>query len=512
MTPFKSEYLRHILRSRHTSVNPHAIDTEVALISNELKETYDGGQKRKRKDGVKVTKKMKTNIEPSVPEMSPGNKRSNQQTKEQPMSSHGKLKRVVILTVLIALLAAAIPMFVAADSHGLDPDTEFYVAKRNQDAISQISYLTSHGDKESANLIRTMIKTPQSVWIEAASPKRARQEVKRTVKRATGKGTVPVLVLYNIPFRDCAQFSAGGATTVKEYTAWIDGVAKGIGKEAAVVILEPDGLGIIPWYTNIDGNLDWCQPAEADPDTAAAERFYMLNYAVDALKAKPNVRVYLDATHSGWLNVGDASQRLFRAGVDRADGFYLNVSNYQFTANLIKYGTWVSSCLAMGSYAGCPNQYWNGGPPTGWQGTAMDNYQEWRNEPYSGDPADLAWNTVGIDARYEGSNPTTRFVVDTSRNGVGPWDPSAWAFPDPQDWCNPPDRGLGLVPTADTGNDLVDAYLWVKIPGESDGECTRGLGPSGETVDPVWDLIDPGAGDWFPEMVLDLVHYANPPL
>ena len=426
------------------------------------------------------------------------------------------LRRTLVVSTLLAVLIASTSMFALAQSptgvgSSLDPDTQFYVAKQNHGAIEQIADLTSSGDKANADLIRGMIETPQSVWFEAGTPHRVQQDVKNTVQRAAGKGTVPVLVAYNIPFRDCAQFSAGGATTVEEYTAWIDGFAVGIGEHEVVVILEPDGLGIIPWYTNIDGGLDWCQPAEADPDTAAAERFFMLNYAVDALKAQPNTHVYLDSTHSAWLNVGDATQRLARAGVDRADGFYLNVSNYQFTANSIKYGTWVSSCLAMGNFAGCPNQYWNGGPPTDWLGTAMDNYQEWRKEPYSGDPADLAWNTVGIDSRYADSNPTTRFVIDTSRNGVGPWDPPAY-YPDPQDWCNPPDRGLGLQPTADTGIPLVDAYLWVKIPGESDGECTRGLGPAGETVDPEWGLIDPPAGEWFPEVVLDLVQNANPPL
>ncbi len=98
-----------------------------------------------------------------------------------------------------------------------------------------------------------MIETPQAVWFTSDSPKRVQQAVKNTVKRAAGKGTVPVLVAYNIPFRDCAQFSAGGATTVEEYKAWIDGVAKGIGKEEAIIILEPDGLGIIPWYTTFEG-------------------------------------------------------------------------------------------------------------------------------------------------------------------------------------------------------------------------------------------------------------------
>jgi endoglucanase len=56
---------------------------------------------------------------------------------------------------------------------------------------------------------------------------------------------------------------------------------------------------------------------------------------------------------------------------------------------------------------------------------------------------------------------------------------------------------------------LVDAYLWIKIPGESDGECTRGLGPTG-TVDPEWDLVDPAAGQWFPEMALQRARNAAP--
>ncbi len=98
-------------------------------------------------------------------------------------------------------------------------------------------------------------------------------------------------------------------------------------------------------------------------------------------------------------------------------------------------------------------------------------------------------------------------MIDTSRNGQGPWDPSAYPLSDPQDWCNPPDRGLGLAPTADTGNSLVDAYLWIKTPGESDGECNRGA-----DVDPVRGYENPSAGDWFPEMALELVGNANPAL
>ena len=98
------------------------------------------------------------------------------------------------------------------------------------------------------------------------------------------------------------------------------------------------------------------------------------------------------------------------------------------------------------------------------------------------------------------------FVVDTSRNGVGPWTPTE-VYPDPQVWCNPLDRGLGLRPTTDTGAELIDAYLWVKVPGESDGECFRG---TGGPEDPARDMIDPPAGQWFVEMADELIENAVP--
>lgn len=451
------------------------------------------------------------------------------------MINQRKLGHFIIVSILLVVLIASAPGFALAGSsnsvgQGPDPDTPFYVPKPNHGAIEQIAGLISSGNKTDADLVAEMIATPQAVWFTKGTPKSVQQDVKNTVKRAAGKGTVPLLVAYNIPFRDCAQFSAGGATSVEEYMAWIDSFASGIGGENAVVVLEPDGLGIIPWYDpygSADGSnaLEWCQPAEADPETAAADRFLMLNYAVDTLEAHPNVSVYLDGTHSAWLGSGDAAHRLLQAGIERADGFFLNVSNYQFATNLEQYGTWVSSCITYattvnpGDFVACPNQYWNGGPEGtkiadllgAWTGVALSSYGEWSDDT---DVPEL--NVSGINQRYAdmlgAAQPVTHFVVDTSRNGVGPWQPPAGAYPDPQDWCNPPDRGLGYGPTAGLEQPLLDAYLWVKIPGESDGECTRGLGPAGTTVDPEWGLIDPAAGQWFPEMALDLVHNATPPL
>ncbi|MDM4763957.1 glycoside hydrolase family 6 protein [Galbitalea sp. SE-J8] len=76
------------------------------------------------------------------------------------------------------------------------------------------------------------------------------------------------------------------------------------------------------------------------------------------------------------------------------------------------------------------------------------------------------------------------FVIDTSRNGV-PGDGS--------DWCNPPGRALGAAPTTDTGIAGVDAFLWVKTPGRSDGPCNGG----------------PPAGQWWPAYALALVRNAE---
>jgi endoglucanase len=426
-------------------------------------------------------------------------------------------KKLIYLLIIGSMMAAFVASGASAKSQAnLDPGTKFYVPKVNKGATQQIADLTSSGNKADASLIKQMVQTPQAVWFTKGTPKTVMQDVRNTVERAADKGTVPVLVAYNIPFRDCAQYSAGGATNAKEYEAWIDGFAAGIGDKKAVVILEPDGLGIIPWYNPFgdrdtwatNPNYEWCQPAEANPATAAADRFAMMNYAVDKLKANPNTSVYLDATHSGWLGAGDAADRLIQAGVLRADGFFLNVSNYELTSHLEKYGTWVAKCI------------WFADPHSGsWGG----GHAEWCASQYSpANPNDFStwtqtdqWYANNVENQnwvpYPGDAGLKHFVIDTSRNGQGPWiPPTDHPAGDPQVWCNPPERGLGLRPTANTGNDLIDAYLWIKLPGESDGQCSR-WAPAG-SPDPVRNMMDPAAGVWFPEMALELVHNANPPL
>ncbi|MGY0007988.1 glycoside hydrolase family 6 protein [Micromonospora sp. I033] len=405
------------------------------------------------------------------------------------------------LAAVAATLAAAVPFSPAPAGAEIRDGVTFYTPRPDHGAVAQIAELTAAGRYQQAAGLRAMIRTPQAVWVTGGSAAGVARTVNAEVRRAAGKKTVPVLVAYNIPFRDCAQYSAGGATSVAEYEAWIDGFARGIGGHEVAVILEPDGLGIIPWYTTINGSQDWCRPAEADPATAAAERFAMLNYAVDRLAALPRTSVYLDGTHSAWLGVGDAADRLVKAGVDKADGFFLNVSNYETTERQLKYGNWIAKCVHYGT----------AGPE--W---ARGHFDWCASQYYPADPADFStWGRT--DAWYAenvGDVPADRlahFVVDTSRNGQGPWTPPAGvSWPDPQTWCNPPDRGLGVRPTTATGDPLADAFLWVKTPGQSDGQCDRGTGTGHDPAR--GGIADPAAGAWFDEQALELVRYANPPL
>ena len=380
-----------------------------------------------------------------------------------------------------------------------DSGTRFYVPPPDSGAKDQINALKAAHQKHAAALIQDLIDTPQAVWFTSGTADSVKKDVKKVVKKAAADRTVPVLVAYNVPFRDCAQFSAGGATTTAEYLTWIDGFAKGIGDAHAVVILEPDSLGIIPFNVDINGNMEWCQPSDADPATAASDRYAQLNAAVDRLLQQPNVDVYLDGTHNRWLGSGDAAKRLVRAGVTRAQGFFLNVSNFQKSEELAKYGSWISGCIAfandaeeggwrLGHYDWCASQYYPANP---------DDFSTWS---LSDD-----WYTSNLGTAVA----TTHFVMDTSRNGQGRWVPPTDApAGDPQDWCDPPARGVGLRPSTDTSSELIDAYLWIKIPGESDGQCNR-WAPAGDP-DPVRMMQDPAAGVWFPEMALELAKNATP--
>ncbi|MFB7589614.1 glycoside hydrolase family 6 protein [Streptomyces sp. NPDC056169] len=264
-----------------------------------------------------------------------------------------------------------------------------------------------------AGLLRQIASRPVAEWIGTDRPE---AETRALTEAATRARREALLVLYDIPHRDCGRHSAGGAADADAYRAWVDGVARGIGARRATVVLEPDAVTHV-----VDGCTE---------EQHRAERYELLGAAVRRLKQQPATTVYLDAGNAGWVGPSQLSGPLQEAGIAEADGFAVNVSNFQTTAASTAYGRQLSALV--------------GGKP---------------------------------------------FVIDTSRNGNGPY-----AEGDPaQNWCNPPGRALGAPPTRSTGDPLVAAHLWIKRPGESDGECRGG----------------PRAGEWFDEYALELTRNAR---
>jgi endoglucanase len=197
------------------------------------------------------------------------------------------------------------------------------------------------------------------------------REVDNAVSTITGSGSLPVFVAYNIPGRDCGQYSAGGANGTDAYRAWIRSFANGLRGRQSLVVLEPDALA----------GMD-CLNASGQQ-----QRLGLLRDAVQVLKAQ------------------------------RADVYIDNAAN-------IAFGERVSRLL--------------GGK---------------------------------------------HFIIDTSRNGLG----------STSQWCNPRGQALGVAPTTNTGHPLVDAFLWIKQPGESDGTCQGG----------------PKAGSWWTDIALELSRAAS---
>lgn len=148
------------------------------------------------------------------------------------------------------------------------------------------------------------------------------------------------------------------------------------------------------------------------------ERLDLIRYGVETLTRNPATAVYIDAGHPRWTAADVMAGRLNQVGIERARGFSLNTANFFTNEENYGYGGAISGMT--------------GGKP---------------------------------------------FVIDTSRNGAGPVDVES----DPLYWCNPPGRALGSRPTTATGNPQVDAFLWVKRPGESDGSC-RGASSAGTFV------------------------------
>jgi endoglucanase len=165
-------------------------------------------------------------------------------------------------------------------------------------------------------------------------------------------------------------------------------------------------------------------------DKQAAQRYQLLHYAMSHLGALPHTSVYLDAGNPGmFADPVQLAGPLVRAGIRDGQGFSANVANFQWTNTVVNWSQRLESALGGGFGA----------------------------------------------------------VIDTSRNGNGPY-----TGPDSPQWCNPPGRSPGLAPRTAPGPAGVDAYLWIKDPGASDGACNGG----------------PVAGRYWPAYAEELAHEA----
>lgn len=348
------------------------------------------------------------------------------------------------------------------------------------------------------------------------------------------QGGTPVVfqvVIYDLPGRDCAAIASNGelpatAAGLATYEAqYIDPIAavlanpKYAGLRIAAVI-EPDSL------PNAVTN-------QSKPTCATATPYYEsgIEYALNKLHAIPNVYDYLDIGHAGWLgwsnNMVPAGKEYAKvaqattAGFASIDGFVSDTAN---TTPLTEpYLT--DPDLSVGGQPLKSANFYQYNP-------AFDEYH---------------YDTAMYSTLVSNGFPSSiGMLVDTSRNGwggsarptalnSGPTTVDAYVAankvdrkPFRGDWCNVNGAGIGERPQSlpyGTGSPII-AFLWVKPPGESDGDYPDASHPHGDPhCDPNGTQSDgngntyptdaiPGsnipAGQWFPAQFRQLVQNAYP--
>ena len=323
--------------------------------------------------------------------------------------------------------------------------------------------------------LRKLESVPTAIWLDSIA---AVGGVARALddalarQRQSGKPVVTVLVVYDLPERDCAASASSGELAQsaggegRYETEFIEPLAAQLRAHASqrvVVVVEPDSLANIA--TN--GSIAKC---------AAADGVYRRSIAMAIRRlSMPSVWLYLDAAHAAWLgwtrNRAKIAQ-IYRdvltqaGGLDKVRGFATNVSNYD--------------TLRGGDIA--------------------------RLEPSDPCPDELTYVEKLGASLAEVGIVGKGFLVDTSRNG------RAGIRSKSGSWCNVKGAGLGERPQASPVAG-VDAYWWIKPPGASDG----GSDPASPGYDPNCGAADslpgaPRAGQWFDAQLLQLVDNANPPL
>jgi cellulose 1,4-beta-cellobiosidase len=401
------------------------------------------------------------------------------------------------------------------------------------------SAATRASDPTLAAKMRAIKGQPTAVWMDRISAIAGNADgngLKFHLDNAVAqkKAGVPLvfnLVIYDLPGRDCYALASNGelpatdAGLARYKTEYIDPIAALLADPKyqdirIAATIEPDSLPNL--ITNNSEPL--CQ-------TAAPYYRSGVKYALDKLHAIPNVYNYIDAAHSGWLgwdsNAGPAA-KLFAevakttiAGFASIDGFVTNTAN---TTPLVE-------PLLTDSSASV------GGTPI-----RSSKYYEWN---FDFDEADWTAHLHRLLVA-EGFPASTGMLIDTSRNGWGgaarptalstSTDVNTYVDQSRVDrrvhrgaWCNPLGAGIGERPQATPSGytaSHLDAFVWIKPPGESDGASTEIANDQGKRFDRMCDPTfvspklsnqltgaSPGAplaGQWFESQFAELVANAYP--
>jgi cellulose 1,4-beta-cellobiosidase len=358
------------------------------------------------------------------------------------------------------------------------------------------------------------------------------QHLNEAVTQDAGNGAAPLvfqMVVYNLPGRDCAALASNGElgpADLPRYKAeYIDPIAAILRRPEyaalrIVAIIEIDSL------PNLVTNTTDRATGTPQCDTMKQNGGYVqgVGYALAQLGAIPNVYNYVDAGHHGWLgwdtNFAPAVNMMMTAatasGATPANvhGFITNTAN---TSALQEPYITVDSTTRPSAWIDW-NQF----------NDELSFAQAWRNQAVSaGFPS-----TIGM-------------LIDTSRNGWGgaarPTGPSTLADLNARidasridrrihkgNWCNPSGAGLGERPRAAPATG-IDAYVWIKPPGESDGASTDIPNDEGKGFDRMCDPTYGGnarnnnhmtgalpnaplSGHWFQAQFQQLLQNAYPPL
>ncbi|HEX8044686.1 glycoside hydrolase family 6 protein [Rhizobium sp.] len=223
------------------------------------------------------------------------------------------------------LFIAAALLFATQETRASDG---FYVDAGSTPAM----WVRQHpNDPRAAQIAASIATVPMARWFGDWSGDIS-LAARAFVDKAAAKDQTPILVAYDIPNRDCAGESAGGAGGASAYRSWIDGFAQGIAKRKAIVIVEPDSIAQIDCLKTAD---------------ARQTRLALLRYAVSRLHLNaPAADIYLDAGNVHWVPAATMAARLVEANIGDAKGFALNVSNFYTTEESVAYAKAVNATLA----------------------------------------------------------------------------------------------------------------------------------------------------------------------